>query len=81
MIFIVMIPMIIGPAVGSAVTETFANKTYTNDYAEIVNVPPPHIFLAAAAVAVLAIIPLIFLLKKWKQTEQDEKSAEAREQA
>lgn len=81
MIFIVMIPMIIGPAVGSAVTEAFANKTYTNDYAEIVNVPPPHIFLAAAAVAVLAIIPLIFLLKKWKQTEQEEKSAEAREQA
>ncbi len=69
MIFGVMIPMIIGPAIGSAVTETFAVKTYTNDYSEIVNVPPPHIFLAAAAVVLLVLIPLAFLIKEWKRIE------------
>jgi MFS family permease len=70
MIFCVMIPMIIGPAIGSAVTEKFAIKTYTNDYGEIVNLPPPHIFMAGAVVAVLVFIPLIFLIKEWKKVEK-----------
>lgn len=74
MIFGVMIPMIIGPAIGSAVTEAFAVKTYTNDYAEVVNVPPPHIFLAAAAVGILVFIPLAFLIKEWKNVEKAERA-------
>ncbi|MBR3620673.1 MAG: hypothetical protein IKN56_04130 [Clostridia bacterium] len=73
MIFGVMIPMIIGPAIGSAVTETFAVKTYTNDYAEVVNVPPPHIFLAAAAVGIFVFVPLAFLIKEWKSVEKSGK--------
>ena len=77
MIFAVMIPMIIGPAIGSAVTEAFAVKTYTNDYSEIVNVPPPHIFIAAAAVALLVLIPLAFLIKEWKSVER--RNAETQE--
>jgi len=75
MIFGVMIPMIIGPAIGSAVTESFALKQYTNDYKEIVNVPPPHIFLAAAAVSLLVFIPLVFLIKEWKKVEDAESKA------
>ena len=70
MIFGVMIPMIIGPAIGSAVTDAFALKQYVNDYGESVNVPPPHIFLATAAVALITIIPLVMLIKEWKSKEQ-----------
>ena len=73
MIFGVMIPMIIGPAIGSAVTERWAVKQYTNDYLETVNVPPPHIFLAAACVTVLVFIPLVFLIKQWKSAENSAK--------
>ncbi len=69
MIFTVMVPMIIGPAIGSFITERFSNTPYINDYGESVLVPPAHIFLGAAAVAVLIIIPLVFLLKEWKKTE------------
>ena len=70
MIFGVMLPMVIGPAIGSAVTEKFALSTYTNDYSEVVNVPPPHIYLFAALVALLVILPLIFLIKEWKKAEK-----------
>lgn len=69
MIFFVLLPMVIGPRVGSIVTEACARGTYTNDYAEVVNVPPPEIFLASAAIAVLIFIPLIFLRKQWKEKE------------
>ncbi len=66
MIFVVLIPMIIGPAIGSFVTENFSNTTYTNDYNEIVNVPVPEVFLASAIVGVFIIIPAVYLRKKLK---------------
>ncbi len=69
MIFVVMIPMIIGPAIGSFITERFSDMPYINDYGESVLVPPAQIFLGAAAVSVLIFIPLIFLLKEWKKAE------------
>lgn len=76
MIFGVMLPMVIGPAIGSAVTERWAVKQYINDYSEAVNVPPPHIFFAAACVAVLIFIPLVFLIKQWKSAEKTAKAAD-----
>lgn len=74
MIFCVMLPMIIGPAIGSAITDRFAVKTYLNDYAETVNVPPPHIFLGAAIVALLVFVPLIPLIGEWKRVESERKA-------
>ena len=70
MIFVVMLPMLIGPAIGSAVTEKFAVLTYTNDYNEIVNVPPPHIYVAAAITALPILLVLVFLFKEWKKAEK-----------
>ncbi|MBQ6266831.1 MAG: MFS transporter [Clostridia bacterium] len=70
MIFVVMLPMLIGPAIGSAVTEKFAVLTYTNDYNEIVNVPPPHIYVAAALTALPILLVLVFLFKEWKKAEK-----------
>ncbi len=66
MIFVVLIPMVAGPAIGSYITETFSTTTYTNEYNEIVNVPVPEVFLASAIVGVLIIVPAIYLRKKLK---------------
>ncbi len=68
MIFAVLIPMIVGPSLGSWTINKFAAShemgTYINDYGEVVNVPVPEIFLAAAIVAVFIIIPVVVLKKK-----------------
>ncbi len=67
MIFSVLLPMTIGPAVAVAITNRFATGTYTNEFNVEVNVPAPHIFLAAAAIAVIIFIPLYFLSKDLKK--------------
>lgn len=68
MIFAVLIPMIVGPEVGAWTINRFAAShelgTYINDYGEVVNVPVPEIFLAAAIIAVFIIIPVVVLKKK-----------------
>lgn len=74
MIFFVLLPMVIGPRIGSIVTEACAKGTYINDFAEKVNVPPAEIFLASAAVSVLIFLPLAFLRKLWKAKEIAAKS-------
>ncbi|NLX79560.1 MAG: MFS transporter [Clostridiales bacterium] len=70
MIFMVLLPMVIGPPLGNAVIERFAPLhqlgTYYNDFGEAVYVPVPEIFLAAAIFSVLIGIPIFFLRKKAK---------------
>ena len=61
MIFAVMLPMVIGPAVGAAVIKG-SDSTYI-ELGQVKTVPTPGIYLAAAAVLMLVFIP-IFLLKK-----------------
>ncbi|MBO4893845.1 MAG: MFS transporter [Clostridia bacterium] len=70
MIFFVLIPMVVGPRIGSAITNRFAQGTYLNEYEESVNIPVPQIYLAAAAVAVLIVIPAVFLFREWKLKER-----------
>lgn len=77
MIFGVMIPMMIGPRVGSYVTEHFSTTTYINDYNEILKVPTPHVYLATAAVAAITLIPLVFLLIEWKKEEKKANNLDA----
>lgn len=67
MIFSVLLPMTIGPAVAVAVTNKFAVATYLNEFNVEVNVPAPHIYLAAAAIGVLIFIPLVSLSKTLKK--------------
>ena len=68
MIFNVLLPMVIGPKIGSLVIERFAQNhaagTYINDYGESVAAPVPEIFLAAAIVAVFTLIPLIVMRRR-----------------
>jgi len=58
MIFYVLIPMIIGPAIGSAVIKG-SGLTYINQYNQVSDVPTPVIFLAAAIAAVVVLVPLL----------------------
>ena len=75
MIFYVLVPMVTGPRLGSFVTAKYADGFYTNDYGELVDIPVPEIYLAAAAVALFIIIPAIFLFKEWKAKEKAAKQA------
>ncbi|MGI6773225.1 MAG: MFS transporter [Acutalibacteraceae bacterium] len=70
MIFVVMLPMVIGPPIGNAVIERFAPLhklgTYINDYGESVYAPVPELFIAAAIASILIIIPIVLLRKRAK---------------
>ncbi len=69
MIFYVLIPMVVGPAIGNFVINNFPAGTYINDYGETVNVPVPGIFLASAIASVFILVPVIALRKTWKAKE------------
>ena len=77
MIFYVLLPMVIGPRIGSFVTSKYADGFYTNDYGELVEIPVSKIYLAAAAVALFIIIPCVFLFKEWKAKEKAAKEETA----
>ena len=65
MIFTVMVPMIIGPFIGSAVIKNSGN-TYV-DLGTVKNVPTPGIFLAAAVVLLLIVFPVMLMKRKEEQ--------------
>lgn len=62
MIFIVLLPMVIGPVIGKEICKISA-ITYTNEYGVVQSAPGAVMFFAAAAVSVLIFIPVIFLKK------------------
>ncbi len=67
MIFMVLIPMVVGPKVGSLVISAFSDATYLNEYNELVEIPVPHIYLAAAIIGLFVLIPVIFVRKDFKK--------------
>mgnify|MGYP004509905605 CR=1 FL=1 len=64
MIFAVMLPMVIGPAIGAAVIKG-SDSTYI-ELGQVKTVPTPGVYLAAAAVLLLVFIPIFLLKKKGK---------------
>ena len=62
MIFYVLLPMVIGPALGNLASASSA-VTYTDEYGVSQNAPTSAMFLCAALVAVLVFLPLGFLIK------------------
>ena len=62
MIFAVLLPMIIGPFIGSAVIRN-SGRTYV-ELGEVKSVPTPGIFLAAAVVLLLVLPPVLALKKR-----------------
>ena len=65
MIFSVLLPMIIGPAIGAAVIRG-SDSTYI-DLGQVKTVPTPEIYLAAAAVLLLMAVPVLILRRKEKR--------------
>ncbi len=63
MIFQVLIPMVIGPSIGSAIIRNSESGVY-EELGVIKQVPIPGIFLGAAVVLIFAVVPVIYLKRK-----------------
>ena len=63
MIFSVMLPMVIGPVIGSKICE-MSNTVYVNEYGVTTAAPGNEMFWAAAVIGVLILIPVAVLKKK-----------------
>lgn len=64
MIFMVLIPMIVGPTIGNFTIKYFETVPYVNDYGIVTECPGASMFAAAAVVSLLIFIPVYFLRKK-----------------
>ena len=71
MIFVVLLPMVIGPALGDLACRNSA-VTYANEYGVETIVPSKSMFLYAAIVAIFALVPMIALIKKGFKVEESE---------
>jgi MFS family permease len=69
MIFVVLVPMIVGPFVGAAVIAG-ADETYV-DLGVVKQVPSPWIFLAAALLVLLVVLPMS-VLRAMRERETQE---------
>ncbi|HOG80132.1 MAG TPA: MFS transporter, partial [Anaerolineaceae bacterium] len=65
MIFWIAIPMVIGPAIGSQLIQSFGQPIVANGEAGFI--PTPIIFQVGAVIALLALIPLLFMGKRQNQ--------------
>lgn len=70
MIFFVLIPMVLGPAIGDIACLNSAIE-YINEYGVKTIVPAKSMFLYAAIVSVLTLIPLFMLIKKGFKVEEE----------
>ncbi len=73
MIFLVLLPMLIGPGIGSALIRRFGIPTVLNGQAGFI--PVPLIFQVGAILGLLALIPLAFDRLDKKQGEKEEPNA------
>lgn len=69
MIFTVLIPMVLGPALGDMACRNSA-VTYVNEYGVDTIVPSSSMFIYAAVVSVFVLIPLFFLIRKGFEVEE-----------
>lgn len=64
MIFIVLIPMLVGPTIGNITIKFFETVPYVNDYGITTECPGASMFAAAAITSLFILIPVHFLRKK-----------------
>ncbi|MBQ3087480.1 MAG: MFS transporter [Clostridia bacterium] len=69
MIFTVLIPMVLGPALGDLACRNSA-VTYLNEYGVETIVPSASMFVYSAVISVFVLIPLFFLIKKGFAVEE-----------
>lgn len=65
MIFVVALPMCIGPFIGDALNASYG-VSYTNEYNVTSAVPSPYGYIVGLIILLLVIVPFIFLIKKPK---------------
>jgi len=75
MIFVVLIPMVVGPVIGDAACR-HAAETIINEVGAEVIVPSKAMFLWAGVVCVFGLIPLYFLVKKGFNVNSEKEGAE-----
>lgn len=63
MIFVVALPMCIGPFIGDALNDAYG-QTYVNEYQVETALPSRYGYLVAIFILLLVLIPLFFLLRK-----------------
>ena len=69
MIFTVLIPMVLGPALGDIACRN-SEITYVNEYGVNTLVPSKSMFLYAAIISAFVIVPLFMLIKKGFEVEE-----------
>lgn len=69
MVFWVLLPMVIGPAIGSFLIRSYGIPTLLNGEAGFI--PTPVIYYAAAAINLLTLLPLLRIPKQIRLTEVD----------
>lgn len=81
MIFVVALPMCIGPFIGSALNKAYGSE-YTGDYGVTDVIPTQYGYIAASLILLLALIPVFFMLKSIKEdkAKQADNAAQPTEQ-
>ena len=70
MIFVVLLPMVVGPAIGDIACRN-AGATYTNEFGVETIVPDATMFIYSAIVAILVFVPLLLLKKKGLEKKEN----------
>ena len=68
MFLFVLLPMIIGPAIGNAIIDEYGWYTYSETMGEEILNYPYEMFLGAAIVAVFTLIPAVIVRSKDAET-------------
>ncbi len=74
MIFVVALPMIIGPQIANLIISKYSYETYLNEYNEIQTLPSKEIWLYSSLILLLTLIPIIIYLIKVKLDKKKEES-------
>ena len=69
MIFVVLIPMIIGPLIGDSLCKSMG-ESYVNDLGATVYPPNKWLFLVTGIVFLCAIVPVILMIRKEKKLNE-----------
>ena len=69
MIFVVLIPMIIGPLIGDALCH-IGGTPYENEYQQMVYPPNKWLFLVTGIIFLCAVVPVVLMIRKEKKINE-----------
>ena len=70
MIFVVLIPMIIGPLIGNALCR-IGGTPYQNEYNQTVYPPNKWLFLVTGIIFLCAVVPVVLMIRKEKKVNEN----------